>query len=60
MSTPPDYHTQVEEIAEVIEDIGNSWECDFIADMLDWTGDFTDKQKDVIDRLYKRACESPY
>lgn len=55
-----DYRQMVEEIAEVVELVCNEWECEFIENVLDWIGEYTDKQKEVIDRIYQRACESPY
>ncbi len=54
------YLQKVEEIEEVISKIGNQWECEFIDDMTTWDGEHTDKQKAVIDRLYEKACKSPY
>lgn len=57
--TEPDHRRKVEEIAEVIEEIGNDWEIGFIDNLQnEWKGDFSHNQKVVIDRLYERACES--
>lgn len=52
------YRQQVEEISEIIEEIGNDWEIGFIENVMIWVGDFTEDQEKVIDKLYKRACES--
>lgn len=54
------YNQKVEEIDEVIDEIGNEWECDFIEDMIYWNGEYTERQKETIDNLYRKACESPY
>lgn len=55
-----DHREMVEEIEPVMDEICTEWECDFIGDMLDWDGDFTEKQQAVIERIYKKACDSPY
>lgn len=55
----PDYRKMVSEIAEVAADLLSAWECTFIESMQEWRGDYTDKQKDIIDRLYERVCDSP-
>lgn len=54
---PPSYHLKVEEIAEIIGEIGNDWEIGFIESMQS-RSDFTEKMKEVIDKLYEKACAS--
>ena len=53
-----DYRQKVEEIAEVANELCTEWEINFIESVQEWTGDFTDKQKAVIDRIYEKACAS--
>ncbi len=54
------HRQKVEEIAEVSQQICNRWESNFIQDMMDWEGEYTEGQQAVIDKLYDRACRSPY
>ncbi len=56
----PDDQTKLREIAEISEKICTPWEQDFIESLLEWEGDFTDKQRDVLSRIYEKACRSPY
>lgn len=57
---PKTYKEKVEEITEIVEKICSEWEMEFLESMEEWKGEYTEKQKAVIDRLYQRACESPY
>ncbi len=59
MASTPD-RQKVDEVLEIAHLICNEWEIRFLQDMTEWTGIFTEKQKAVIEKLYKRACESPY
>ena len=57
----PDYPQKVTEIAEVASKICTEWECDFIESIQGRNLDvLSDKQKAVIDRIYKKVCDSPY
>ena len=60
MTEQEELRRMVEETAEVIAEIGNEWECDFIEAVSEWNGDFTEAQEAVIRKLYKRACDSPF
>lgn len=62
MSGEISYAQKVAEIDEVAEKICNDWEQDFLESMMEYgPGDsYTDKQKAVIDKLYEKACQSPY
>jgi len=52
---------KIEEIAEIINKMGNEWECKFIKDMQKRKHDpFSPKQQAQINRLYEKACQSPY
>ena len=58
------YREKLEEISEVkrqLFDGGyiNQWEYDFCRDVMK-RDTLSDKQKDVIDRIYDKACKSPY
>ena len=55
-----DLRQMVEEIGEVIDKIGTQWECEFIDSMDSWGDDYTEKQEEIIRKLYKKACDSPY
>ena len=60
-SAEPDLHKKVAEIAEVVGEVRfSNWEEAFLESMMEWKGDFTDKQTEVINRLYKRVCELPF
>jgi len=54
----PSYRQKVKEIAEIAGEICTEWEIAFLDDMQTWTGDPTEKQQAVIDRLYEKACAS--
>ena len=51
---------KVKEIAEIADKICNEWEINFIENMKTWRGSYTSGQRETIDKLYKRACDSPY
>lgn len=53
-----DYRKMIDEIVEIASELCNEWEIDFIEDMGNWKGEFTSKQKETIEKLYQRACES--
>ncbi len=55
----PDYPKMVKEIAEVASDVLTEWECGFIEDQ---TGrqSFSEKQRDIIDRIYEKVCNSSF
>lgn len=56
----PDHRQKVAESQEVANQVLTQWECDFLDSMDAWKGAFTEKQKEVIDKIYKKVCESPY
>jgi hypothetical protein len=56
----PDHRQKVEECREIARKLFSEWECDFLDSVAVWTGEFTPKQKAIIDQLYKKACASPY
>ena len=56
----PDHRTMLTEIAEVYEEVCSEWEINFVDSLLDWDGDFTEKQKAVLEKIYDKVCESPY
>lgn len=55
----PDHRTMLTEIAEVYEEVCSEWEINFVDSLLDWDGDFTEKQKAVLEKIYDKVCESP-
>jgi hypothetical protein len=57
--TEPTLQEKVKQIAEVIEEIGTEWECNFIESMQEWRGEYTDSQEAIIEKLWEKACESP-
>jgi len=60
MGSEPDYRQKIQEIEEVAHQVCTEWECGFIEEMIQWEGEYTSKQKDVIDRIYRKVCDSPY
>jgi len=59
----PDVRTMIEEINDIAEKICTEWEYDFmgsITEQFDSRGTLTDKQQEILERIYKKACESPY
>ncbi len=53
----------IEEIVEVQDDLCTAWEWEFISDMSDKAErkeTFSDKQEEVIRRIYRKACRSEY
>jgi len=53
----------IEEINDIAEKICTEWEYDFmgsITEQFDSRGTLTDKQQEILERIYKKACESPY
>ena len=59
----PEIRTMIEEINEIIEKICTEWEYDFmesITEQFDSRGILTEKQQEILERIYKKACESPY
>jgi len=56
----PDYRKKVAEAQEVATKVCTEWECNFLDNLDEWEGVFTPKQKEVIDKIYKKVCESPY
>ena len=55
-----DLRLKVKETDEVIAEVGTEWECQFTASMMKWEGKFTEKQEVIIEKLYKKVCDSPY
>jgi hypothetical protein len=54
---------KIDEIREVEDEILNEWELAFIkaVDTADELGrDLSEKQQACLDRLYEKACRSPY
>jgi len=54
MSYP--YRHMVDELCDITDGLTN-WECDFVSDMKDWEGEYTEKQKAVIQRIYDKMME---
>ena len=58
-----DIRTMIQEINDVAEEICTEWEYEFmesITEQFETRGSLTEKQEDVLRRIYKKACESPY
>jgi len=54
-----DYASMVKEIEEVASDVLNEWECGFIENV-SGRKTFSDKQGAIIEKIYRKVCESPY
>ena len=58
-----DIRTMIEEINDISEKICTEWEYDFmesITEQFDSRGTLTEKQQEILEKIYKKACESPY
>ncbi len=56
---------KVTQIAEVIDEIGDAWECAFIWDMvewgmIEWHTEYTSSQEEQINKLWDKVCESSH
>lgn len=59
----PDMRTIIEEINDIAEKICTEWEYDFmmsITEQFEERGSLTEKQEEIVRRIYKKAVESPY
>ena len=57
----PDIKTMIEEILEVSDEICNEWEIDFMENISNQDPYvLSDAQVRVVERIYKKACNSPY
>jgi len=59
----PDLATMIEEILEVAEDICTEWEYEFmesVEEQFKERGTLSDKQIDILEGIYEKACKSPY
>jgi hypothetical protein len=54
----PDHRKKVAESLEVAREICSEWECNFLGSVSRWKGEYTVKQKETIDKIYKKVCES--
>ena len=52
-----DFREIVEELCDETSGLTN-WECDFVSDMLDWKGEYTDPQKETIQNIWDKVCAS--
>jgi hypothetical protein len=34
-----------------------NWECNFVSDMLDWKGPYTERQMDCLQQIWDRVIE---
>lgn len=62
MSTEPTPRRKLVEISEVAHKICSDWEQEFVESLLERPEGraFSDKQLAVIDKIYRKVCESPY
>lgn len=62
MNTNRDYERMYDEIMEVSDEICSAWEIEFLESIEGRVrrGLLTDKQKAVLERIYDKACKSPY
>ena len=53
----------IEEINEVAEDVCSEWEYSFmesITEQFEERGSLSEKQEEILERIYKKACDSDY
>jgi len=58
-----DLRTMIEEINEVAEDVCSEWEYSFmesITEQFEERGSLSEKQEEILERIYKKACDSDY
>jgi len=58
-----DVRTMLEEVNEVASEICTQWEYDFmesITEQFEDRGTLTEKQQLTLEKIYRKACESPY
>lgn len=48
------FRDMIDDLCDVTEGLTN-WECDFVSDMKDWVGEFTERQKEVIERIWNQV-----
>jgi hypothetical protein len=58
MPEPITYREKIKEIQEIASDICSEWEIEFLESVENWRGEHTEKQKEIIDRIYQKACDS--
>ena len=55
---------KIEEIMEVADQVLSNWERDFCEDISRKSeyilNSLTEKQQDVLDRIYQKVCNSPF
>ena len=59
----PDILTMLEEINEVAEDVCSEWEYEFmqsVTEQYEERGSLSEKQEEILERIYKKACDSDY
>lgn len=59
----PDMRTMIEEINEIAEEICTEWEYDFmgsVTEQFEEKGQLSEKQTEIVERIYKKAVDSPY
>ena len=59
----PDLKRKIEEINEVAEEFCTEWEYEFmqsVTTQFEVRGSLSDRQKAIVDRIYDKACDSPF
>lgn len=56
----PDHGTMISEIIEVASDALNEWECHFMESIQERSRALTDRQADMLERLYAKVCGGPH
>jgi hypothetical protein len=54
---------KVEEIQEIADEICTSWEIDFLESLREQLADgrkISERQEETLERIYKKAVDSPY
>lgn len=54
----PDRRKKVSESLEVAREVCTEWECNFLDSVARWKGEYTVRQKETIDKIYQKVCES--
>jgi hypothetical protein len=60
MSDEPSDREKVTQSLEVSKKVCTEFECDFLDSLSRWKGEYTVKQKAVLEKIWKKVCDSPF
>lgn len=57
MKTQSDYRKMVKELLANEDDVLSSWECDFLDSLAKWTGDYTARQIETLEKVWAKVFQ---